>query len=117
MNLKILRKKLKRRLNNGKKTEKEFQKNKSCGITKTFKFLWENPWFDNKTFDLSKETDEENIGICVEYLKNALPKVLRLPIDLSCVSDSLLSQLAALLEAGAEYRSGSRRVKTAPRAA
>lgn len=35
---------------------------------------------------------------CIQFLRNALPEVLRLPIDLSCVSDALLGQLAALLE-------------------
>ena len=35
---------------------------------------------------------------CIEYLRSTLPEVLRLPIDLSCVSDALLAQLAALLE-------------------
>ena len=36
---------------------------------------------------------------CVRYLRGALPEVLRLPIDLSCVSDALLAQLATLLDA------------------
>ena len=36
---------------------------------------------------------------CIEYLRGALHEVLRLPIDLSCVSDTLLAQLAALLDA------------------
>lgn len=36
--------------------------------------------------------------LCIEYLRGALPEVLRLPIDLSCVSDALLAQLAALIE-------------------
>ena len=36
--------------------------------------------------------------LCIEYLHGALPEVLRLPIDLSCVSDTLLAQLAALFE-------------------
>ena len=35
---------------------------------------------------------------CIEYLRGALPEVLRLPIDLSCVSDPLLTQVGSAPE-------------------
>ena len=35
---------------------------------------------------------------CIDFLRGALAEVLRLPIDLSCVSDALLGQLAHQLE-------------------
>ena len=43
---------------------------------------------------------------CIEFLRSSLPEVLRLPIDLSCVSDTLLTQLASNMTADEIERSG-----------
>ena len=37
-------------------------------------------------------------GVCIQYLRGAIHEVLRLPIELSCLTDGLLTQLAALFE-------------------
>jgi hypothetical protein len=52
---------------------------------------------------------------CIEFLRGALAEVLRLPIDLSCVSDNLLGELALHLEADEIERLRDKKDKIASR--
>ena len=52
---------------------------------------------------------------CLEFLRGALAEVLRLPIDLSCVSDKLLGELALHLDADEIERLRDKKDKIASR--